>query len=289
MKERSENMNKISRKIDSYLLLLLLEIFIVVSIFIIYKSNEDRTLDFIMLCVTFFVTMITYVGGTIVGLIISSISIFLYASYIFYTNLTSGIEVNILAYIWMISIPTLSFTCGKLQSYIIALQEVNRKLSEDYEDLVTIDQETGLSNIKTFYYDLNREMSKSKRHNIPCTLMLIKLPYYKDITRIIGEKRTNKLIKDISDLIINSTRVEDERYTLQNDTLAIIMSATDFAGATIVKNRIKDGLLKLNTKLKEEKKSISIEVKISIVQYDEKIKSALEFKTIAEEELQYDV
>lgn len=33
-------------------------------------------------------------------------------------------------------------------------------------------------------------------------------------------------MKDISDVITKSTRIEDERYTIENDTIAIIMPNT---------------------------------------------------------------
>lgn len=282
-------MQKVSQKIDSYFLGLILEIFIIVSLFILNASKDKEILDFVMLCITFFIIMITYTGGMIIGLILSSILIFAYASYIFYINLLYGVEIEFISYIWMIFLPTISLTCGKLSENVSKLQDDTRRLMADYENLVMIDEETGLGNIKSFYRDLDREISKSKRHKTYCTLMLVKLPYYSEIRNIIGRDRTNKLIKDISDLIISSTRVEDERYTIDNDTLAIIMPSTDFNGANIVKDRIKQGISDLNLKLRGEKSSVNIDTKIAILQYDENIKSAMEFKILTEEELQYDV
>ncbi len=205
-------MNESFKKIDSYFIGLFLEIFIIISLFI--NNEHSNILNFAMLCVTFFTIMITYAGGMIVGLILSSIAVFIYAVYVFYINTVFNTNIEYITYIWMISIPLVAFTSGKLSSYINELQENNRKLKEEYNNLVTIDKETGLGNIKLFYMELDRDISKSQRHKIPCTLMLVKLPYYKDIKNIIGENKTNKLIKDISDVIVNSTRNEDERYTI---------------------------------------------------------------------------
>ncbi len=64
---------------------------------------------------------------------------------------------------------------------------------------------------------------------------------------------------------MNSTRNEDERYTIENDTLAIIMPNTDINGASIVKNRIKDSINDLSLKLKQEKNYVNIDTKISIL------------------------
>lgn len=282
-------MNNLLKKIDSYLLILLLEIFIVVTLSTFIQNSDLAILDFIMLCVTFFTVMITYIGGLVIGLILCSIIIFIYASYIFYMNLIKGVEIQYISYIWMISIPLLSFTIGKLGHNISQLQKSNMKLIENHKSLVTIDKDTGLGNIKLFYMNLDKEISKAKRHNAPCTLMLIKLPYYKEIKKIIGENKTSKLMKEISDIILSSTRNEDDSYTLENDTLAIVMPVTDFQGALIVKNRIKERIVELNLDLKSEKNYVNVDVKIAIVEYRDEIKNSMEFKLLAEEELQYDV
>ena len=282
-------MNKLSMKIDSYFLFLILELFIVFSFFIPYRSENNVILDFVMLCITFFLIMITYAGGIVIGLISSSVTIFVYASYIFYMNLVKGVSIETISYFWMVSIPIVTLTTGKLQSNINIIQERNRKLKEDYENLVTIDETTGLGNIKLFYRALEKEISKSLRHKSKCTLMLIKLPYYKEIKNIIGVEGSNSLKRSIRDVVTSSVRNEDEIYTIENDTLAIIMPNTEIEGAKVVKNRIKDKMTDLNLKIRETKEGITVDTKIAILEHNDSIKDAVEFKVRAEEELQYDV
>lgn len=282
-------MNKLSIRIDSYFLSLILELFIIFSFFIPYRNENNGVLDFVMLCITFFSVMITYAGGIVIGLISTSVTIFIYASYIFYMNLVKGVGIDIISYLWMISIPIVTLTTGKLQSSINIIQEKNRKLKDDYENLVTIDEATGLGNVKLFYKALEKEISKSLRHKSKCTLMLIKVPYYKEVIKIIGGDGTNALKRAVGDVITSSVRNEDEIYTIENDTLAVIMPNTDIEGAKIVKNRIKDKILDLNLKIKEKKDEISVDTKIAILEHTDDIKDAVEFKVRAEEELQYDV
>lgn len=282
-------MNKLSMKIDSYFLFLILELFIVFSFFIPYRGENNVILDFVMLCITFFLIMITYAGGIVIGLISSSVTIFIYASYIFYMNLVKGVSIDAISYFWMVSIPIVTLTTGKLQSNINIIQERNRKLKEDYENLVTIDETTGLGNIKLFYRALEKEISKSLRHKSKCTLMLIKLPYYKEIKNIIGVEGSNSLKRSIRDVVTSSVRNEDEIYTIENDTLAIIMPNTEIEGAKVVKNRIKDKMTDLNLKIRETKEGITVDTKIAILEHNDSIKDAVEFKVRAEEELQYDV
>lgn len=282
-------MNKLSIRIDSYFLSLILELFIIFSFFIPYRNENNGVLDFVMLCITFFSVMITYAGGIVIGLISTSVTVFIYASYIFYMNLVKGVSIDIISYLWIISIPIVTLTTGKLQSSINIIQEKNRKLKDDYENLVTIDEATGLGNVKLFYKALEKEISKSLRHKSKCTLMLIKLPYYKEIKDIIGVEGTNVLKRSVRDVIISSVRNEDEIYTIGHDTLAIIMPSTEVEGAKIVKNRIKDKITDINLKIKEKKDGVSIDTKIAILEHDDSIKDAVDFKIRAEEELQYDV
>ncbi|CEI73271.1 MULTISPECIES: diguanylate cyclase domain-containing protein [Romboutsia] len=282
-------MNRISKKIDGYFLGLILELFIITMLFVFDIKFQTQNLSFIMFCITFFTIIMTYTGGIIIGLIATSVSIFIYAAYIFYINLTKNVEITYMSYIWMIFMPIISYTTGKFTNSINNLQQSNLKLENEYKNLVTIHEDTGLFNIKAFYMNLEREMSKAKRHETQLSLMLINLPYYKEIKNILGEVKTNKLMKDISNIVVKSTRIEDERYTIENDTIAIIMPNTDEFGANIVKERIKTGIDELSLSLKNNKNYINIDTKIAAVEYKKNIKSPIEYKTYVQEELQYDV
>lgn len=282
-------MDKLSKKIDSYMIALVLELFIVLMILFISKENTNFLLNFIMLGITFLISITTYIGGIIFGLILTSVAIFLYASLIFYRNTVLNIDINYISYIWMLSMPIICMTSGRLSNVILALQKDNKVLKDKYKNLVTVDEVTGLGNIKHFYYTLEKEMSKSNRHKNKLTLMMIKIPYYKEIRKIIGEEKTYNLVKSVSNIIIDSTRSEDERYYLESDMIGIIMPYTDFDGANTVKERIKKNISELNLELNQGKSYIDIDTKIAIVEYKESINGSIEFKNLCEEELQYDV
>lgn len=282
-------MDKISKKIDAYIIALILELFVIVMILFISKKDVNFLLNFVMLGITFLISITTYIGGIIFGLILTSVLIFLYASLILYQNIVLNMGITYISYVWMVSIPILCITSGRLSSSILSLQANNELLKNKYKNLVTVDEVTGLGNIKHFYSTLEKEIGKSNRHKSNLSLMMIKLPYYKEIRKIIGEEKTYKLIKDISNIIIDSTRTEDERYYLESDMLAIIMPYTDFDGANIVKERIKKNISELNLEINQGKSYIDIDTKVAIVEYKESIQSAIELKNLCEEELQYDV
>ncbi|KPI55934.1 diguanylate cyclase [Clostridioides difficile] len=282
-------MNRINKKIDLLILTLLVFIFLIVGIVILSIRTENKLNVFIMLAIIFFIIMLTYLSNSIVGLITSSIIIFMYTSYILYNNITHNMDVEFISYMWIVAIPISSIIMGNLNKNINELQDTNTKLSKQYKELVTIDSETGLRNLKIFYNDVNMEISKSIRHNTNFSLMIVKLPYYGNLQTIFGENKTNKIVKYISSNIIECTRNEDIIYSLQKDMIGILMPNTSFEGSKVVKDRIKKRIKDLNLDLNNRGKYVNIDVKIAFLEYKDIFGDSINFKNVVEEELQYDV
>ncbi len=282
-------MNRINKKIDLLILTLLVFIFLIVGIVILSIRTENKLNVFIMLAIIFFIIMLTYLSNSIVGLITSSIIIFMYTSYILYNNITHNMDVEFISYMWIVAIPISSIIMGNLNKNINELQDTNTKLSKQYKELVTIDGETGLRNLKIFYNDVNMEISKSIRHNTNFSLMIVKLPYYGNLQTIFGENKTNKIVKYISSNIIECTRNEDIIYSLQKDMIGILMPNTSFEGSKVVKDRIKKRIKDLNLDLNNRGKYVNIDVKIAFLEYKDIFGDSINFKNVVEEELQYDV
>ncbi|WP_102401747.1 GGDEF domain-containing protein [Haloimpatiens massiliensis] len=281
-------MNEEAKNIDMFFLLLFLIIFLTTS-FLYINFTKSILLDFIMLALVFLVAIIAYFKGIIGGLLSSIVVIFFYASYILYSSIILGKSVEILTYFWMISIPLSGFISGKLSYNINQMQSINNKLRMQYKELITIDKNTGLSNLKAFYMDLDRTISRVKRHNTTLSLMIIKVSYFQQLSGFLGESKMAELMKEISKCVMDSTRNEDIRYKLSKDTLAILMEDTDIKGAEVVKERIKEKIRELNLQEKEKSKNINIEVKIGAHQYNKSIENSFQFKELTERELEYDV
>ncbi|MGX9755255.1 diguanylate cyclase domain-containing protein [Clostridioides difficile] len=282
-------MNGTNKKIDLLMLSLFVFIFLIVGIVILSIRTENKLNVFIMLSVIFFIIMLTYLSNSVVGLITSSIIIFIYTSYILYNNITHNIEVEFMSYIWIIAIPISSIIMGNINKNINKLQLTNIKLTEQYKELVTIDSETGLRNLKIFYNDVNMEISKSVRHTTTFSLMIVKLPYYGNLQTIFGENKTNEIVKYISSNIVECTRNEDIIYSLQKDMIGILMPNTALDGSKVVRDRIKKRIKELNLDLNNKGKYVNIDVKIAILEYRETFGDSINFKNMVEEELQYDV
>lgn len=91
-------MNRINKKIDLLILTLLIFIFLIVGIVILSIRTENKLNVFIMLTIIFFIIMLTYLSNSVVGLITSSIIIFMYTYYILYNNITHNMDVEFISY-----------------------------------------------------------------------------------------------------------------------------------------------------------------------------------------------
>ena len=282
-------MNKINEKIDMFILALFTFIFLVVGLVMLNVDDSIRMSSFIMFGIMFFILMVTYLSNIMIGLLISSIVVFIYASYILYNNISYGVLVSPISYIWIISIPVATIITGNINKNINEIQNINIKLTQEYKYLVSIDSETGLRNLKLFYNDVDKEISKVKRYNSVFSLMIIKLPYYYDLKKILGENQTNEAMKVISNSIVSHTRNEDIRYSLERDMIGIVMPNTGDEGAQVVKDRIKNEIRKLNLKLTNNEKVVNIDIKVAHIEYKASIGDSISFKNLVEDELQYDV
>ncbi|KEI78276.1 diguanylate cyclase [Clostridium botulinum A2 117] len=281
-------MDRFSKNIDICIILLLLNFFCICS-FIYFNLGKNIMLNFIMLGSLFMVTIVAYFRGIVEGFLFSAMIIFFYVTFIIYNNTIHRNQVELITYIWMVDIPLSAFISGKLSENINLIQSINTRLQKEYRDLITIDKTTGLSNLKGFYIDLDREMSKAKRHKLNLSLMIVKIQYYDELNAILGEKKMEEILKIISNVITLAIRGEDISYKLNKDTLAILMPSTNLQGAEVVKNRIKESISEENLKIKQEDKNVNIDIKVGIVEYKNTIKEAFEFKELAEKELEYDV
>ncbi|APQ74077.1 GGDEF domain-containing protein [Clostridium botulinum] len=281
-------MDRFSKNIDICIILLLLNFFCICS-FIYFNLGKNIMLNFIMLGSLFMVTIVAYFRGIVEGFLFSAMIIFFYVTFIIYNNTIHRNPVELITYIWMVDIPLSAFISGKLSENINLIQSINTRLQKEYRDLITIDKTTGLSNLKGFYIDLDREMSKAKRHELNLSLMIVKIQYYDELNAILGEKKMEEILKIISNVITLAIRGEDISYKLNKDTLAILMPSTNLQGAEVVKNRIKESISEKNLKIKQEDKNVNIDIKVGIVEYKNTIKEAFEFKELAEKELEYDV
>lgn len=274
--------------LDGLFLGLLLETSILLIILFLRIQSLNLE-DFILIGIMMIISFLGYLKGAAFSIISSIITIFVYASFNLYNNFVNLKDVNPNVYIWIIFIPLITITIGCFSTILNQIQEDYMKIKDAHESLVTIDQGTGLSNLRGFYQDISRGMSRAKRRGYSLTLMIITFPYFNEFKSILDFKTLKELEIELADALSSSVRNEDVSYKFSEDYFAVLMEETDLKGAEVVKKRLKEKLQSISKKAKNRDESIMLEVKIGISQYDESIKNAIEFKDIAEKELEFDV
>ncbi|MGL5616831.1 MAG: GGDEF domain-containing protein [Sarcina sp.] len=281
-------MNKKLQKLDLLFVLFILGLFILFS-FIFLSKSFDNFIDFMLFGGLILVLIIAYFEKIIWGLLSSIFLIFIYASYEIYCSFKFNISISGNVYFWILIIPVLAFIVGKISEYINEIQDKNKELISKYNDLVTIDHTTGLKNLKAFYIDLEKEISRVIRHHNNLSLIVIKIPFLEQLKSILKNQEYNFFMERLAIILKESTRNEDSIYNLEEDTLAIMMVDANLQGAEIVKNRIKEKIDKENFKLKSSGKNVILDLKIGTKEYNKSIKSAFEFKELTEQESIYDL
>ncbi|WP_460270460.1 GGDEF domain-containing protein [Clostridium sp. CTA-19] len=281
-------MNDKSVNLDIYFTIFIVEIFIIFS-FLYFYMDRNSVIDFIMLGAMSLIIIISYLKGTIWGMLSSAFVIFIYATYFIYTNITLSKTIELNVYLWLFFIPIISFTIGKISYNINELQGLEKELKEEVDELITIDKETGLGNSRGFYNDLEREIIRSKKYNRPFVLMIIKITYYDELLSYFGKEKIKKLFNMISKSIVKSARIEDTKYMLNENTFAVLLIETNLKESNVISEKIRKNIENLDLKSKNKDKNINLEMKISTVEYKNDIKNAFEFKEMADKELEYDV
>ncbi len=281
-------MNKYRKNLDIYFLLLMMEIFMVTS-FVIFEIGDKSFSHYFFMLVIFFLIVMSYFNGIIPGLISSAIIVFGYGSYSLYANVVSSIDTKLDTYVMLVAFPLAAFIAGRFAENMNFIQERNMNLEEQLKNFVTIDEITGLNNTKSFYTDLDKEMSRSRRHNGGLSVMVIQMQYYSELMSLIGPQKVNSILREIGASIRKSLRNEDSIYKLANDMFGIIMPNTEAEGARVVMDRMRNEFKEIALTNSQENEKFNIDVKIGMLEYDGSIKSPFEFKELVEKELEFDV
>lgn len=251
-----------------------------------FKSSYENYVMFLLLMI---VCIVSYYLGVTMSLVVTLVVDFGYISFKIYDFFMEGILANIETYYWIILIVVGAVVSSYLSKNINTMQEEVKELTEKNNELVMIDSESGIRNIKAFINEMPIYMSMVNRHReLPLSLMVMQINHSGNIRKILGVDKYKVLINTIAKITNETLRDEDRKYVLSNDTFAYIL-ITDEKGSQRVKERIKESINKEIDLKRESLRGIKIEIQMGICEWKETIKDPVEFLTLAESELNYDV
>ncbi len=224
-----------------------------------------------------------------IAIAVASLQTFFYIVYKLYMVLAMGKAVGWVTYGWLV-LPLLCifFAITALKIFYRSEAEM-KKMEKQIKDMVLLEPVTGFYNVKSMYVDIERQIAFSRRNNLPFSLMIIELRYPQELQSILNAVQFDLLKKRLAEYIEDRIRLEDRIYAVDDKGSLGVICTCDREGTEVIKGRIKSGLLQNNLFEGIAEKAVRIEIKIGCYGYDESIKSAMELKKKAENELQYDV
>lgn len=253
-----ENLNK---KINLYFMLLILELFILISI--IFFSFKALTLkNYILLSIDFLIVAISFYTKPYMGLVSSFAAIILYGGFLLYSFFIDSTHFNFSSQlVWILSFPIIGITSAKLKKNIVQLDKSYTHLSYKVQNITKTDSTTGLYNKQKFYEDILQQ-SKKITSNHHTAILLTQLINYNKLASLYGNQ-VDKLIKSVAFIIPT-----DNKYRISKDTLAVLLPNSDIKTAEKIRQKLYDRLKKLTLNVNEKAVKVKFDIKIELLKYD---------------------
>jgi diguanylate cyclase (GGDEF)-like protein len=145
-----------------------------------------------------------------------------------------------------------------VSAVVFAAQQ--RKLQAATLQLSVTDPLTGLFNRAQIYVDLDQEVRRSRRSLRPFCLLMVDMDGLKAINDSLGHERGDAAIRGIASVIRRSIRTVDSAYRYAGDEFVVLLPETDFAGAFVVAEKVRQGAEELAGSLTREEAPTTVSV-----------------------------
>ncbi len=247
-------MRKISyENVNLYFLFLFILLLIINSWFFYFGYVENLEVYFIS-SIFLGVILFSLVKGITQGLVSSLIVIFLYSTYLMIRQflLPGRKEITLEEIFWIPIIPIGAFVGGRISEFYQRLYNRLKDIEYSIDELVTLDEETGLNNRKNFIFSVEEEIKRGKRYDERFAMVLIKINFLREFREQYGESAKKRLIKMVADKLNTIFRLEDKKARLSEDEFGAILIGVTEDTLSIIKNRIKESLSFIDVKIGEE-------------------------------------
>ena len=266
--------------------------FILAVVITSISGPEAFAENLIMTVVIAVAVVIVIYGYLTIAIIVGAVAVVVFSGLKVYSLTALGKQVPPISFLWIL-LPALAIV--GIMLYVkryTPLTLENALLKKQIAELVMIDPVTGLYNLRSMFMDIQTQISYAERNDSPISLMIIRLRYPAEMRKVLKAAQYEKVIKQLSLLLVDTVRLEDRVYSIdENGGFAVILTC-DKEGTKIVENRLRNKMD--DPKWFEgiaEKQQIRTEVKIGYLQYDKSKynRNANMFKDDVEEEVNYDM
>jgi two-component system cell cycle response regulator len=114
--------------------------------------------------------------------------------------------------------------------------------SQNFEQIKALsytDEMTGLHNYRFFSMRLREEIARAKRNELSLSLLIMDVDYFKNYNDALGHPAGDEVLRQLSTLLRASVRDNDIVARYGGEEFAVILPATDLAGAVKLAERIR--------------------------------------------------
>jgi diguanylate cyclase (GGDEF)-like protein/PAS domain S-box-containing protein len=152
-----------------------------------------------------------------------------------------------------------SLTHGPDGERLIVLQAVDiserKRLENELQHLADRDALTGLFSRRRFQEELEREVSRARRHGRPGALLLLDLDGFKQVNDSFGHAAGDELLMRIGNALRNILRDSDVLARIGGDEFALILPDTDVAAGRVVAEKLIDAVREYGSVVKEGRRA----------------------------------
>ncbi|MBL0385074.1 GGDEF domain-containing protein [Tumebacillus sp. ITR2] len=291
-------------------------IVLVVAQFVTLFSQPTRPFTYIWYSMCVGVLIIGYVRGRVFGLLMSLVAVFLFGSFNMYQFFVAHdtSQLSTVDALWFFLFPLCGFTGGLLGDFVRGLLTRYEAVYGSVDELLLADPLTGLMNAKRFFFDLQEELERAKRHfirrerageasgtweslsaeqaniNEVLTVMLFEIVHFNEFVTLYGEQQSNKLLATISEELQHVTRPSDRKARIDRARFALILPETPPQNATIVRNRLNEAIDSFQMTVRETRtRQVTLKLRFGMATAPQQGATAEDLFATAERELSFDL
>ncbi|MEA1974792.1 MAG: GGDEF domain-containing protein, partial [Bacillota bacterium] len=113
------------------------------------------------------------------------------------------------------------------------------KSKSEMDKIVYFDELTGAYNRNKFYECINQEIARSKRYNIDFSIIMYDIDHFKRINDIYGHIAGDLVLKELTNLVKESIRINDCLFRFGGDEFVILLLNVGLEDAKKVAEKIR--------------------------------------------------
>ncbi len=115
-------------------------------------------------------------------------------------------------------------------------------LNDKLERLAMTDELTGLPNRRAFFNQAKKEVSRSKRHGLPCALLLLDLDGFKAVNDRHGHDAGDEVLTRVSGVLRTGVRETDLAARFGGEEFVVLLPQTKMEEAFALAERVRKGI-----------------------------------------------